>query len=146
MAEPARTLHTLDSSTPASEQTPRDTPISGVRGLAVHDSQEPVTEPDLAEAAYSQAVALYDSCVRCAVATERDSCNPQARAKALTMRFETDPPCDFLAYLEWRLGQDADATVKLLGEWLATYEPARGAARSVSSAITSARSAAGIKE
>jgi hypothetical protein len=41
------------------------------------------------------------------------------------MRFDNDPPCDFLAYLEWRLGQDADATAKLLGEWLASYEPER---------------------
>jgi len=34
-----------------------------------------------------------------------------------------DTPCDFLAYLEWRLGQDADSTARLLVEWLAAYEP-----------------------
>jgi hypothetical protein len=39
------------------------------------------------------------------------------------MRLDNDSPCDFLAYLEWRLGQDTDATAKLLGEWLASYEP-----------------------
>jgi hypothetical protein len=39
------------------------------------------------------------------------------------MNFEHDLPCDFLTYLEWRLGKDEDATARLLGEWLATYEP-----------------------
>ena len=46
-----------------------------------------------------------------------------------TLRFDTDPPCDFLTYLEWRLGKGADATAKLLAEWLATYEPMRRTAR-----------------
>src|SRR5688572_13060128 len=115
MAEPARTLHTVGSGAPQSEPTPRNSPISGVRELAVHQSQEPVTEPDRAAVAYAQAVALYDACVRYAPATGRRSRNPHQRAKALTRRFDTDPPCDFLAYLEWRLGQDADATAKLLG-------------------------------
>jgi hypothetical protein len=40
-----------------------------------------------------------------------------------------DTPCDFLAYLEWRLGQDADATARLLVEWLAAYQPAENALR-----------------
>jgi len=40
-----------------------------------------------------------------------------------------DTPCDFLAYLEWRLGQDADATARLLVEWLAAYQPAEKALR-----------------
>jgi hypothetical protein len=46
-----------------------------------------------------------------------------------TRRFETDPPCDFLAYLEWRLGKGEDATARLLGEWLTSYEPERRRAR-----------------
>ena len=37
-------------------------------------------------------------------------------------RLDNDPPCDFLTYLEWRLGEDEDATARLLGEWLATYK------------------------
>jgi len=45
------------------------------------------------------------------------------------VRFDNDPPCNFLAYLEWRLGKDEDATTRLLGEWLATYEPKGHAAR-----------------
>ena len=40
-------------------------------------------------------------------------------------RLDGDAPCDFLTYLEWRLGKDADATAKLLGEWLSSYEPKR---------------------
>ena len=40
-------------------------------------------------------------------------------------RFDNDPPCDFLTYLEWRLGEDEDATARLLGEWLATYKSER---------------------
>jgi hypothetical protein len=43
--------------------------------------------------------------------------------------FDSDPPCDFLTYLESRLGKDQDVTTKLLGEWLATYEPERHTAR-----------------
>ena len=46
-----------------------------------------------------------------------------------TVRFDKDPPCDFLTYLEWRLGKGQDATVRLLGEWLATYESERRTAR-----------------
>lgn len=38
-----------------------------------------------------------------------------------------DTPCDFLIYLEWRLGQDGNATTKMLGEWLSTYKPVRHA-------------------
>jgi hypothetical protein len=40
-------------------------------------------------------------------------------------RFDSDPPCDFLTYLEWRLGEGEDATARLLGEWLATYQSER---------------------
>ena len=40
-------------------------------------------------------------------------------------RLDNDTPCDFLTYLEWRLDKDEDATTKLLGEWLSTYEPQR---------------------
>jgi hypothetical protein len=36
---------------------------------------------------------------------------------------DSEIPCDFLAYLEWRLGQSSDTTTKLLAEWLATYRP-----------------------
>ena len=34
-------------------------------------------------------------------------------------------PCDFLSYLEWRLGSDRDTTTEMLAEWLATYQPQR---------------------
>ena len=126
MAEPARTLHTPDHCPLPSEPTTGETPISGFRGLQLGDPPEAVSEPDIAREAYSQAVALRDACVRYAPgsrATQPQCYAPSARAKALTQRFDSDPPCDFLAYLEWRLGQNADATAKLLGEWLATYEP-----------------------
>ena len=39
------------------------------------------------------------------------------------VRFNDDPQCEFLAYLESRLGKDEAATVRVLGEWLAKYEP-----------------------
>ena len=45
-------------------------------------------------------------------------------------RFDNDPPCDFLTYLEWRLGEDGDATARLLGEWLSSYKSERGTGRS----------------
>jgi hypothetical protein len=34
-----------------------------------------------------------------------------------------DVPCDFLTYLQWRLGYDRDATAEMLADWLASYEP-----------------------
>jgi hypothetical protein len=40
-------------------------------------------------------------------------------------RVDGDTPCDFLTYLEWRLGKDEDDTARLLGEWLSSYEPVR---------------------
>lgn len=36
-----------------------------------------------------------------------------------------DVTCDFLSYLEWRLGKDRDATAEMLGEWLAGYKRQR---------------------
>jgi hypothetical protein len=33
--------------------------------------------------------------------------------------------CDFLSYLEWRLGMKRDATAEMLGEWLTTYTAQR---------------------
>jgi hypothetical protein len=41
---------------------------------------------------------------------------------------ERDLPCNFLEYLEWRLGEKPDAATRLLGEWLASYEPKRAVA------------------
>lgn len=41
---------------------------------------------------------------------------------------ERDLPCNFLEYLEWRLGEKPDAATRLLGEWLASYEPRRASA------------------
>lgn len=40
-------------------------------------------------------------------------------------RFHDDVPCDFLAYLEWRLGHDRDTTAEMLADWVATYRPQR---------------------
>ena len=36
-----------------------------------------------------------------------------------------DVACDFLSYLEWRLGTGRDATTQMLGEWLASYKSQR---------------------
>lgn len=37
--------------------------------------------------------------------------------------------CDFLSYLEWRLGTGRDATTQMLGEWLANYKSQRRSER-----------------
>jgi hypothetical protein len=75
MAEPARTPNKLIS---PSQQTTENTPTSGVRDLAVYEPQEAATQPDLGWAAYTQAVALYDTCVRYAPATSRRIRDPIA--------------------------------------------------------------------
>ena len=49
--------------------------------------------------------------------------------RSSTAFFDSDPPCDFLVYLERRLGRDEGATARLLGDWLATYEPKRQLSR-----------------
>jgi len=36
-----------------------------------------------------------------------------------------DVACDFLTYLECRLGMKRDATAEMLGEWLTTYKAER---------------------
>ena len=41
------------------------------------------------------------------------------------MKRADDDSCDFLAYLEWRLGKDRNATAEILADWLATYQPLR---------------------
>jgi len=38
-------------------------------------------------------------------------------------RANEEVPCDFLTYLQWRLGYDRDATAEMLAEWLTSYEP-----------------------
>jgi hypothetical protein len=38
-------------------------------------------------------------------------------------RANEEVPCDFLTYLQCRLGYDRDATAEMLAEWLASYEP-----------------------
>jgi hypothetical protein len=38
-------------------------------------------------------------------------------------RSNEDVPCDFLSYLQWRLGSDRDSTAEMLAEWLASYQP-----------------------
>lgn len=43
---------------------------------------------------------------------------------------DSDLPFDFLAHLQRELGIEMDATVSLLGEWLARYEPAPRIVRS----------------
>ena len=53
------------------EQVTGDTRISDVGDRIFHD-KGPVTKQDLRTVAYAQAVALYESCVRCA---------PQARSQ-----------------------------------------------------------------
>jgi hypothetical protein len=94
--------------------------------------------------AYAQAVALYDACVRHA---RVHTATPVAPARPASASHESkvqvaplndgipydDIPCDFLSYLEWRLGNDRDTTTEMLSEWLAAYESQRrsGAARAV---------------
>jgi len=46
------------------------------------------------------------------------------------MTSDRDLPCNFLEYLEWRLEQQTDATMRLLGEWLTSYKPLRKCGRS----------------
>jgi hypothetical protein len=41
------------------------------------------------------------------------------------MSSDHELPCNFLEYLEWRLGQKSEPTTRMLGEWLASYEPQR---------------------
>lgn len=40
-------------------------------------------------------------------------------------RANEDVPCDFLSYLQWRLGCDRDATAQMLADWLVSYKPQR---------------------
>jgi hypothetical protein len=99
---------------------------------------------EVIHSAYAQAVALYDACVRHARVRTATPVAPARRASASNeSKIQVGPlnddipyddiPCDFLAYLESRLGTDRDATTEMLSEWLAAYEPQRrsGAARAV---------------
>jgi len=56
---------------------------------------------------------------------------------------EQETPCDFLEYLEWRLGQSRDSTARLLGEWLASYEPERRGGGSRHPGLARARNVTG---
>jgi hypothetical protein len=74
--------------------------------------------------AYEQAVALRDACVRFA-RPRRDAPQlvepPKARKENPLRHPHEDAACDFLAYLEWRLGTERDATAEMLGDWLVAY-------------------------
>jgi hypothetical protein len=88
------------------------------------------------QSAYSQAVALYDACVRHARVDTATPAPPESASHAIPAssssesnrqvgHLDNDIPCDFLSYLEWRLGNDRDATTEMLSEWVAAYEPQR---------------------
>jgi hypothetical protein len=91
------------------------------------------------QSAYSQAVALYDACIRHARVGTATPAPPESASRPIAPSApsassepqsqvdgaDDDIPCDFLSYLEWRLGSSRDATTEMLSEWIAAYERQR---------------------
>jgi hypothetical protein len=50
-----------------------------------------------------------------------------------------DVPCDFLVYLEQRLGKSTWATLDMLGEWLQRYEPKQPGVRACEPPLAKSR-------